>query len=235
MSHGESFMNIFKSAASKITGHVKTWYEYAHKQIAILIAGYKSRYHALDQTGKNRVIVLTLALIIVADYLMISYHTGRNPLNIFPSLPVLDMRDKITVFIPSTDGQLLKENRIVQKSDDHETYIKRLVQFVITGSMYENTRVMTPIRGFVRKVWVHDKICVIDFWPETLEDDIQTIPGSEAAFREAVKKTVMENIPQINDVIILENGIPNKSIWETSAQSGQTPVKISDAGPVINK
>jgi hypothetical protein len=178
--------------------------------------GYMARFHALEVRRQNRVIVLILSLVFIGDYLMICYHTGRNPAGIFPSLPVLDFRNQITVYIPSPEGTILKETRLMQKSDNTGEYIKRLTRFVIDGSAFDNTRLATPIQGSVRKVWIHDETCVVDFSLELLENDAPTMAGSEKLFREALSKTIIENVGGVKSVIALENGIPNKNIWETA-------------------
>jgi hypothetical protein len=193
---------------------VKKYFEFRTWVIATY-NDYMARFHALDLRRQNRVIVLVLSLVFIGDYLMICYHTGRNPAGIFPSIPVLDFRKKITVYIPSPDGAILKETRLIQKSDDTEEYIKRLTRFVIDGSSFENTRPVTPIQGSVRKVWIHDQTCAIDIRLEQLEDDAPVMAGSENLFREALSKTIIENVGGVKSVIVLENGIPNKNIWES--------------------
>lgn len=195
---------------------------------------YRTRFNALTPVKQNRTIVLILSLVLVADYLMICLHTGRNPIDIFPSIPVLDMRDEITVYVPSPEGKILKESRLVDISDDEEFYAKRLVHFVTSGSAFENTRTMTPIQGNVRKIWISEGTCVVDFWLETLDDDAPFTSGAENLYHEAITKTLTENIKSIKKVIICENGIPGKNIWDTSVtQLSQTPEKTSQAGPVI--
>ncbi|HNX60020.1 MAG TPA: hypothetical protein PKK43_13045, partial [Spirochaetota bacterium] len=76
--------------------------------------------------------------------------------------------------------------------------------------------------------------CVVDFWLETLDDDAPFTSGAENLYHEAIAKTLTENIKSIKKVVICENGIPGKNIWDTSAaQISQTPEKTSQAGPVI--
>jgi hypothetical protein len=205
---------------------------------------YKARYDALDKRRQNRVLVLTLSSIFLADYLMICFLVGRNPINIFPSIPVLDMRDEITVYLPSPDTvEPLKETRKVQKNDDKIEYIKRLTRFVIEGSYFENTRAMTPIDGNVRNVWIYEGTCVVDMRLDTLDPEAPLVAGSEIKFREALKKTIIANIKGVTNVIVLENGIPEKDIWESAAadkewrknQDDQDPSNTSTAGPDIDR
>jgi len=132
-------------------------YNRLEEKIITQVNIYRTRFNALTPVKQNRTIVLVLSLVLVADYLMICLHTGRNPIDIFPSIPVLDMRDEITVYVPSPEGKMLKETRLVDISDDEELYAKRLVHFVTSGSAFENTRIMTPIQGNVRKIWISEE------------------------------------------------------------------------------
>jgi hypothetical protein len=172
---------------------------------------------SLEKRKQNRATVLILALVIIADYLMICYHTGKNPASIFPSIPVLDFRDKVSVYVPSPDGTILKESRLIDKDTATEDFIKRLTGFVIEGSAFENTRSMSPIQGSVRKAWVYDGACYIDLRFEILEPDAPTVPGSEKLFVQALEKTITSNVKGIKKVMILENGIPGTNLWDTSS------------------
>jgi hypothetical protein len=203
-----------KAAADGKNFAVQSYLDFRTWIIASYV-GYMARFHVLDKRRQNRIIVLVLSLVFIGDYLMICYHTGRNPVGIFPSIPVLDFRKEITVYLPSPDGAILKETRLIQKSGNAEEYIKRLTRFVIDGSSFDNTRLVTPIKGSVRKVWIYESTCLVDIRLEQLEDDAPVMPGSEKLFREALLKTIMENVKGVTNVIVLENGIPNKNIWET--------------------
>ncbi len=227
-------IGFITSKTALIRAKVIRHYNRLETAVNLKISLYRTRFEALSEVKKNRTVVLILALVLVADYLMICFHTGRNPVDIFPSIPVLDMRDEITVYVPSPEGKLLKENRLIDISDDNELFAKRLVRFVTSGSAYENTRIMTPIQGNVRKVWISDGTCVVDFWLETIDADAPVNAGAEKLYHEAIIKTISENIKDVKKVIICENGIPGKSLWETStAQSSQTPENTSQADPVI--
>jgi len=50
--------------------------------------------------------------------------------------------------------------------------------------------------------------------PVMLEKEIVVVKGSEQMFREALEKTIIENIPGIKKVILLEKGVPGKRLWE---------------------
>jgi hypothetical protein len=234
MSKMKRFKETIQRAGEKTLTATRLYYREIEKTIIEKYNLVRARFNALDRKRQKRIVILAVSLIIIADYLMICFHTGKNPVDIFPSIPVLDLRDEIVVYLPSPQGTMLKENRLIQIPDNREIFIKRLTQFVTNGSAYENTRAMSPIKGNIRKVWIHDGTCVIDMWLESLDDDAPIIQGSEQLYRDAVKKTVMKNIGEIRDVIILENGIPGKKIWETALQSGQSPEKTSTAGPVIH-
>ncbi|MFW6364848.1 MAG: hypothetical protein ACOC2H_00075 [Spirochaetota bacterium] len=170
-----------------------------------------------DSRKRNRFFLLLVTAIIIADYLMICYHINKNPFAVFPSLPVRDTRESVDIYVPDIDGStLLKETRLVQKDASKESLIRQLVFMISRGSMYENTRITVPIECIVRTVWVEDGLCIIDIRMMPLGKDIPIIEGSESNFREAVRKTVIENIGTIKDVIIVENGIFNRDMWELS-------------------
>jgi hypothetical protein len=185
---------------------------------AYVIERYRTfmQWHgSLEMRKQNRITLLIISLVLICDYFMICGLAGKNPASIFPSLPVLDFRDSVTVYLPSAEGSLLKEKRLIDTPSDNEEFIRRLARFVIEGSAYENTRVMTPIQGDVRKVWIYNDECYIDIRLETLESDAPIVAGSEKIFREALTKTVTDNVKNIKKVLVLENGIPNKNLWES--------------------
>lgn len=181
------------------------------------------------ETAKNRVWVLIITSMILANYIMICYIADRNPLDIFPSLPELDMRSKITVYLPDTDAKtVLKETRYLAIPDNKEQYIVHLVKFVVQGSQFENTTLAVPIESRVRKVWIHNDVCVIDMELVTLAQGITPISGSEKLFHDALEKTITQNIPSLKKVYILERGVPFKNLWEVAAAE-QAPVKEATA------
>jgi hypothetical protein len=172
-------------------------------------------WHAsLELRKQNRITLLIISLVLICDYFMICGLAGKNPASIFPSLPVLDFRDSVTIYLPSTEG-LLKEKRLIEIPESNEEYISRLTRFVIEGSAFENTRIMTPIQGDVRKVWIYNEECYIDVRLETLASDAPIVAGSEKVFREALTKTITDNVKNVKKVLVLENGIPNKNLWES--------------------
>lgn len=215
----------------------------AEQYIAERYRHYEARYLALETKKRNRVFVLALSSVLILDYVMICFLVDRNPLNIFPSIPVLDLRSEITIWLPSPDSaEPLCEKRRLQKSDNTVEYIKRLTRLVIEGAYSENTRALTPIEGNVRTVWIRDGICAVDMRLEEIDTDAPFVAGSEAKFRDALSRTIMHNVKGITKVIVLENGIPGKDIWESAAaersaqpQSGQTPSNTSTAAPDIKR
>ncbi|HNR87853.1 MAG TPA: GerMN domain-containing protein [Spirochaetota bacterium] len=168
-----------------------------------------------DATRRNRLYVLVIALICLFDYLAISYLTDRNPLAIYPSLPVLDSRATVTVYLPNPDGKtLIKETRRVEPLDDREEFARTLVKLVARGSDFENTSFTVPVDVIVRKVWIHEERCAVDIALAQVKESMKVLPGSEVMFRQAVAKTITENIPSVKIVHVLEKGIPNRNIWE---------------------
>ena len=74
------------------------------------------------------------------------------------------------------------------------------------------TASIVPVITFVRNIWVSGNDCVIDVDYEAVKERIETVPGSDEAFRKALEKTITDNIPGINKVHLLLNGIPRK-LW----------------------
>lgn len=170
-----------------------------------------------DPVKKKRFIVLAVSITFLADYVMFSYITDKNILDIFPSIPALESKKDINIYIPfSKDNKIIKEQRSVPEYENRESYVKFLVHTVIKGSIYENTAISVPLELFVKMVWIRDGICAIDLEPGTLTERSMVVPGSEILFKQALEKTISENIPEIKKVYFLERGIPNKDLWEVN-------------------
>lgn len=170
-----------------------------------------------DPLKKKRFIILAISITFIADYVMFSYITDKNIFDIFPSIPALESKKEINIYIPfSKESKIIKETRSVPEYENKESYVKFLVQTVIKGSIYENTAISVPMELFVKLVWIKDGVCAIDLEPGTLSDRSKVIPGSEILFKQALEKTVSENIPEIKKVYFLERGIPNKDLWEVN-------------------
>lgn len=170
-----------------------------------------------DEIERNRFLVLVISIIFIFDYLVFCYHTEKSPFDIFPAIPVLDDSREVTVYVPALDGKsILKETRRVSVFN-REGFVRVLFQMVVKGSYYENTSAMVPVKINIRKIWFHDDACIIDMMLVSLDSTAEIIPGSEKVFRESLGKTITENIPSTKRVILLEQGIPFKNIWEIAS------------------
>jgi hypothetical protein len=184
------------------------------KNIRERILIYKKKISS-DNIERNRFLVLFITLLFLFDYLVFCYHTEKNPFNIFPSIPILEDKKLINVYLPYLDGQsILKESRRVSVIDNDQGFVRLLFKIVVKGSYYENTAAVVPVDIVIRGVWIYEGSCIIDLALAAVVDNVEVIPGSESTFRRALEKTITENIPTIERVIILERGIPGKNIWE---------------------
>lgn len=188
--------------------------EHIIKNIRERILGYR-RIVSSDSIERNRFLILFISFLFVFDYLVFCYHTEKNPFDIFPSMPVLDDKKLINVYLPDLDGKsILKESRRVSIVDNGEGFIRLLFKMVVKGSYFENTSAVVPVDIAIRRIWIYNGTCIIDLMLATLDDNVDSIPGSEKTFREALEKTIVENIPSVKRVVILERGIPGKNVWE---------------------
>ena len=168
-----------------------------------------------DKPTGNRFIMTLIGGLFLLNYLAFCYHTDKNPFYIFPSLPLLDERNPINVYLPDIDGEtILKEERVISRLDDNKGFIRLLFNIVIKGSYYENTSPAIPIDTYIRKIWIRDEICIIDLGLSIINYNLKIIKGSETIFKISLEKTISENIPTIKKVILLEQGIPEKPLWE---------------------
>ncbi|MBN2401558.1 MAG: hypothetical protein JXN64_04090 [Spirochaetes bacterium] len=163
---------------------------------------------------RNRFLMISLASLFLFDYLLFCYISARNPFNIFPSFPLLEDKKLINVYLPDIDGKtILKETREISVPDDKKGYAKILIDLVIKGSIFENTSIAVPITLFNRKIWFSQDMCIIDFVPSLTANTKKNIADSDAAFKEALEKTISENIPSIKKIKLLERGIPGRVMW----------------------
>jgi len=170
-----------------------------------------------DEIERNRFLVLVISVIFIFDYLVFCYHTEKNLFDIFPAIPVLDDSREVTVYVPALDGKsILKETRRISVYN-RVGFVRVLFRMVATGSYYENTSAMVPVKIDIRKIWFYDDACIIDVMLVSLDKTAKVIPGSENVFRESLERTITENIPSIKRVFLLERGIPFKNIWEMAA------------------
>ena len=145
-------------------------------------------------------------------------------------MPELSSTREIDVFVPSIDAsELWKEKRSVPQFDSDTRFVRFLFNAVQRGSNKENTSIIIPARLFIRNIWLHNDTnaglsCFIDLEPVIISPGAHIIPGSEKIFKEALLKTVTENIPEVKDVKLFVQGNPNALIWELhQTSSGQTP------------
>ncbi|MBP8083917.1 MAG: hypothetical protein KAZ87_12015 [Spirochaetes bacterium] len=191
---------------------------------------YNKYLNSSDLRSRNRKILLFAFSLVMLDYLFICYHVDRSPFDLVPSLPHIDVRNEINVYVTDLDGKsVLKEKRLVDKGSSDKEFAYKLVSFVFAGSKFENTRLAVPVSGKVRNIWFYEGKCIIDLRTEIIKSDIEIIPSSEETFRKALSQTITENIPSVKEVIIAENGIPNRKLWETFVSSAETPKEETPA------
>jgi len=174
-----------------------------------------------DVKERNRIILLALSSLFFLDYLMFSYHIDKNIFNIFPSIPVLESKKTINIYIPSEGCRtIITEKREIYSGLEDENLVQRLFDLVADGSYFENTSENVPVNFLIKKIWLVDnqdgegRICVIDLSPVILEKDTNVVKGSEDMFKESLDKTIIENVPGIKRVILLEKGVPCRKLWE---------------------
>ena len=178
------------------------------------IKDFRKRINS-SKKEKNRALLLIFTTFLILDYLLICFHIGRNPLAVFPSIPSLDKRVNISVFLPSLDGQtLLQESRMVEKNAETEMFITDLINFVIYGSSFENTKETIPVKDLiVRKIWLINDECIVDFRLSYTDKNTNIIENSETNFKNAVEKTILTNVKSVKKVTLVQTGIYNRSLW----------------------
>lgn len=174
-----------------------------------------------EKKERNRRLIILFASLFLFDYLIYCFHSGKNILDIFPSLPSLDSVKDATLYLPSLDGKsIFAEKRRIPALDSDEKTARELFNLVSRGSLYENTAQVVPVELLVNRVWIYGKsrgngrICVFDVEPAELSGNVEIIKNSEDLFNRALEKTVTSNIPSIKKIIILEKGIPGARLWE---------------------
>ena len=168
-----------------------------------------------NMAERNRFIMIALSLLFIFDYLLFCFIAEKNPVDIFPSIPLLRDTEEINVYLPDTDGKsLITETREISIPENSENYVRILLKYIIKGSYYENTSISIPVEIFIRKIWFFNETCVIDLTPSLLEKKDTYIPGSETLFRKSVEKTITENISSVKKIIFLETGIPDRLLWK---------------------
>ena len=208
------------------------------EKIAIIVeqikSGYKKyiveTYKAIIKTAnssdkdRRRVLIIALSLLLVTDYLMFCLHIEKNIFDIFPSIPLLDEKRTVTVYLPTIEGNSFLEEKIdIPIFDTSEEIAKYLFDKVKSGSQKENTRMIVPNQINVREIWMaknelstgsNTYTCIIDVDSNILLEKSIVIKGSEENFRKALSKTIISVIPTVKSVVLLEKGIPDKQLWE---------------------
>jgi hypothetical protein len=167
--------------------------------------------------ARNRFLMIFLTSLFLFDYLLFCFISARNPFNIFPSIPLMEDKKLINVYLPDIDGKtILKETRDISIPNDKEGYAKILIDIVISGSNVDNTSIAVPVNFFYRKIWFSEDLCIIDFVPSLLEAAKGTKKlntNSDATFKESLEKTITENIPSVKKIMLLERGIHGRGMW----------------------
>ncbi len=181
-----------------------------HEKALSFYQNYKSK----SRVEQTRFLVLVLSLTLILDYLMFCYHADKNLFNIFPTLPVLDLRREINIYLPDASAQtIMKETRRISMPESKDELANSLFNFVVRGSRFDNTSHIVPIATHLRKIWFIENRCVFDVALSPLKDAAIVVPGAEEAFKKALEKTITENIPSVTEVIVLVNGIPETKLW----------------------
>ncbi len=196
--------------------YMKDRYSHIKTRIEADVERLSAWYGSASKRDRNRFLILLISLLFIMDYLMFCYHADKNVFNIFPSIPLLDTKSTIKVYLPDVDGKsILREIRKVDVQDEKEEHIKSLFNMVVQGFYFDNTSHLVPVNTFVRKVWVYGDQCVIDVDLSEIKDDVKVVPGSEETFKKALDQIIRENVPSVKSVQILVNGLPGRVLWET--------------------
>ena len=216
-------LDSFRTKAAELVQRAVSFYNARVKKPVIEMADWiKSELIDLpDRKEKTRRLILLFSFMFLFDYLMYCLHTDKNIVDIFPEIPALDHARQVSVYVPSLDGiSLIQEKRSIPVYDSDEKTAKALFEFVVKGSLFENTAMAVPVDLFVRKTWIYKrgngngKVCVFDFEPAELRKNATVITNSENLFKLALEKTITKNIPSVKAVLLLEKGVPGTSLWE---------------------
>ena len=206
----------FKSGAAAVKMRLLDRKEMFKQRIKKIITGARA-----DRKEYNRVMFLSITGLCFFGYLMLCLLTEKNVFNIFPPVPAIKENRKINIYIPSEGCTgIIQEQRRVFSDIDEDKLVHRIFYLVAAGSQYENTMSNVPAKFIIKKIWIVDneegdgKTCLIDLMPVILEKEIVVVKGSEQMFREALEKTIIENVPGIKKVILLEKGVPYKKLWD---------------------
>jgi hypothetical protein len=209
-----------KNKITSTIGTPKEKISYIYNNIKKYINDTKAEMENSEK-GKNRIYILATSALFLFLYVMFSYHIDKNIFNIFPSIPLLEDKKTINIYIPSEGcNKILTEKREIYSKLKDESLIENLFKMVCDGSYFENTSENVPVDFLIKKIWIVDgtgedgKVCIIDLSPIMLDKDIAVVKGSEQMFKEALEKTITSNMPEIKKVILLEKGVPFRKLWE---------------------
>ena len=100
---------------------------------------------SIDSSERNRFLMIAISSLILLDYFLFCFISNRNPLMILPSIPLIEHKKDINVYVPDTDGiNIIKESRSISIPENKEGYVRLLIEKIIKGSNIENTSI---IRG----------------------------------------------------------------------------------------
>lgn len=188
----------------------------------IIVLFLTSEPYRWDNKANNRRLIITLTSLFLLNYAMFCYHADKNIFAIFPNIPPISSQHKITIFLPSLDGEtIISEKRKTADFASEERFIRFLFNNVVEGSMFQNTAIAVPVEMSIRNIWLLEqnentggkKICAIDCDITVLETQVSPLPESKPLFRKALTQTITANIPDISDVLLLEGGMPDKNFW----------------------
>ena len=180
-----------------------------------------------SEKDKRRLMVLGFAGVFLLDYLMFCFHIEKNPLNIFPAIPLQKEAREIEIYVPYIEEMTLnKEKREAPVFEEKKRYVTHLFYEITRGSKFENTSILMPYELSIREIWFFKDMtegqgrgtetCVIDLEAGIMKKKTHVLKGSEELFKKALAKTIKENIPDISDVLLVERGIPGRVLWDFS-------------------
>jgi len=170
-------------------------------------------------TTFNRKIIIISFFLLLFNYLLFSVIIERSPFDLFPQKPLLGKKEEITLYLPSLNGKtFFEEKRLMKIPKQNKAWLKVLLEEVIKGSAFENTSQTVPVNLFLKKIWIHKEgeknIAVLDFDPFELNQNVDLIKNSGKNFKLALTKTIKKNLPEINDVYLLESGQSSANLWD---------------------
>lgn len=178
---------------------------------------YKNRYLS-DSRWRRRVNLVAIGTILVIDYLLISALADKNVFDIIPSIPKLEQRQAVTLYVPVFHSDELSSEKVLMDTyKSRERTIDFIVNRVLAGSRYENTAPFVPVDILLKNVWLtgdNNTTCVLDFQVSHLEAGRKVIPGSEKKVIQGITRSIQSVFPEITSVLVLNHGITGVPLWE---------------------